>query len=90
MRKKKLLQLGGGPFSHILRAAVPLLLDIFSVDSGEDDDDPEDEPEEDTPPPPPPDDDALEKAGKKAGKKVVKKGLKDFWRVIRNKKRAWW
>ena len=90
MRKKKLLQLGGGPFSHILRAAVPLLLDIFSVDSGEDDDDPEDEPEEDTPPPPPPDDDALEKAGKKAGKKVVKKGLKDFWRVIRSKKRAWW
>ncbi len=89
MRKKKLLQLGGGPFSHILRAAAPLLHDI-SVNSGEDDDDPQDEPEEDAPPPQPPDDDAPPDPLEKAGKKVVKKGLKDFWRVIRSKKCAWW
>ncbi len=86
MRKKKLLQLGGGPFSHILRAAVPLLLDIFSVDSGEDDE-PEDEPEDDAPPPP--DDDAPPDPLEKVSKKVVKKGLKDFWRRTRSK-RAWW
>ena len=40
MRKRKLLQLGGGPLSYILKAAVPFLLDIFLLrgDANEEED----------------------------------------------------